>query len=51
MKRRVRECLRRNIYRIGSYWWIVVNLRRAAETAPWAQIEKEVGRLVERCRE
>jgi ribonuclease P protein component len=49
MKRRVRECLRRNLHLLNSSWWIVVNLRRPAEEAPWAQIEKEVGRLVQRC--
>jgi ribonuclease P protein component len=49
MKRRVRECLRRNIWRLPPYWWIVVNLRRAAADAPWSQIEQEVGKLIERC--
>jgi len=49
MKRRVRECLRRNMWRIPPYWWVVVNLRRPALDAPWAQIEQEVGRLIDRC--
>ena len=49
MKRRVRECLRRNFWRLAPSWWIVLNLRRGALTAPWEQVEREVGRLIERC--
>ena len=50
MKRRVRECLRRNLSRLPAYWWVVINLRRQALEAPLPLIQQEVGRLIERCK-
>jgi len=49
IKRRVREALRKRLAQIDPHLWIVINLRRAALTAPFRQIETEVGGLIQRC--
>lgn len=49
MKRRLRDCVRRSLWRIDPHWHIVFNLRRAALGAPFPQIETEVDKLVQRC--
>ncbi|MCS7024913.1 MAG: ribonuclease P protein component [Bryobacteraceae bacterium] len=49
MKRRIREAIRLRLGRIAPRWDIVINPRRTILDAPWAQIEKEVERLVARC--
>ena len=49
IKRRLREAFRRQRARIGAQWDIVVNPRRAALTAPFAEIERAFERLIEKC--
>lgn len=49
MKRRVREALRTRLPQLDPHFWIVINLRRSALTAPFEKIEAEVGGLIERC--
>lgn len=49
MKRRLREGVRLQLPSIAPQWDIVINPRRALHDAPWAQVEKELRRLVARC--
>lgn len=50
MKRRMREAVRRQLWRLGPQWEIVFNPRRAALTAPLADLKREVERLFSECR-
>ena len=49
IKRRVREAVRGQLGRIGAGWEIVINPRVRILTAPFAQVEQEVEKLVQRC--
>ncbi len=51
MKRRLRETIRRELWRLAPRWRIVWNLRRAALTAPQTQLQSEVERVFERCKD
>lgn len=50
MKRRVRETLRKRLYRFDPCWRFVLNLRKAALEAPQAQIESDIERIFTRCK-
>jgi ribonuclease P protein component len=49
MRRRLREVVRRELGRLGCGWRIVWNLRRAALSAPHADLAADVNRVFERC--
>lgn len=49
MKRRVRETIRRQLWRLGAEWRIVINLRRAAFDAPQELLNVEVEKVLQRC--
>ena len=49
VRRRVRECVRRQLAGLGSSWEIVFNPRRTVLTAAIADLEREVKRIIERC--
>ena len=50
IRRRVREAVRRQLGDLGPGWEIVFNPRRSVLTAPAAGLEREVKRLIERCK-
>jgi len=49
IKRRVREAVRARLELAGAGWEIVINPRLRAKTAPFAQIEREIEKLFQRC--
>ncbi|MCE5310946.1 MAG: ribonuclease P protein component [Acidobacteriales bacterium] len=49
LRRRVREAVRLHRDRLQAGWWIVLNPRRAALTAGFDELEREVERLFTRC--
>src|SRR5437868_4741153 len=49
IKRRVREAMRARLDRIGAGWEIVINPRVRAMTEPFARLEQELEKLVQRC--
>ena len=49
IRRRMREAVRAAFDRAGAGWEIVINPKRKAFDAPFADIEREVGRLLQRC--
>ena len=49
IKRRFREAFRLHRAELAPQWDIVVNPRRAALEAEFAQIEREMGRVIEKC--
>jgi ribonuclease P protein component len=49
IKRRVREAVRLNLWRLDPQWQIVLNPRRAVLTAPFASLQQEIVRLFTRC--
>jgi ribonuclease P protein component len=49
IKRRLREVFRLHRVKIAPQWDIVLNPRRAALEAEVAQIERELGRVIEKC--
>jgi ribonuclease P protein component len=49
MRRRLREAIRLEFHRVSPRWDIVINPRKALESASWESIQKEVRRLVTRC--
>jgi ribonuclease P protein component len=49
IKRRLREAFRLQRAKIAPQWDIVLNPRRAALEAEFAQIEREMGRVIEKC--
>ena len=49
IKRRLRAAFRLHRAKIGPQWDIVLNPRRAAFDASFADIEKAFGRLIEKC--
>ena len=49
IKRRLREAFRKHRAEFGLQWDIVLNPRRAALNAPFAEIEKAFKRVIEKC--
>ena len=49
IKRRLREVFRLQRAKIAPKWDIVLNPRRAVLEAEFAQIEREMGRVIEKC--
>jgi ribonuclease P protein component len=49
IKRRVREAVRLNLWRLGPEWAVVFNPRSAALEAPFRELEREVQRVFARC--
>ena len=49
IKRRLREVFRLHRAKIAPKWDIVLNPRRAALEAEFGQIEREMGRVIEKC--
>jgi ribonuclease P protein component len=49
IKRRLREAFRLHRDEIAPQWDIVLNPRRAALHAAFAEIEREMGKVIERC--
>ena len=50
IKRRVREAVRRQLCQLEPEWEIVINPRRAALSAPFAELAREIARLFSRCK-
>jgi len=50
IKRRIREAVRRQLWRLEPQWQIVINARQAALTAPFEDLTQAVERLFSRCR-
>lgn len=50
IKRRLREAVRTRLWKVGPQWDIVFNARRALLEAPWQELEREVDRVLRRCR-
>ena len=50
MRRRVRETFRRRLSLLAPQWRIVINLRRAALSAPQLQIDQDVEKVISRCK-
>jgi ribonuclease P protein component len=49
IKRRLREVFRLQRGRLNPKWDIVLNPRRAALDAAFGDIERELGKLIEKC--
>ena len=49
IKRRLREAFRLHRAGLGSQWDIVLNPRRAAFAAPFADIERALEKVIEKC--
>lgn len=49
IKRRFREAFRLHRPEIGPQWDIVINPRRAALAAEFREIERALGKVIERC--
>jgi ribonuclease P protein component len=49
LKRRLREAFRLHRGEFGAGWDIVVNPRRAAIDAPFADIEQAMRKVIEKC--
>ncbi len=49
IRRRMREAVRLHLEQLSPEWWIVINPRRKAMDAPFAELEREVERLFRRC--
>jgi ribonuclease P protein component len=49
IKRRLREAFRRHRAEFGDRWDIVVNPRRAALAAPFAEIERAFQKVIKEC--
>jgi ribonuclease P protein component len=49
IKRRLREVFRLHRSKIAPKWDIVLNPRRAALEAEFAALERELGKVIERC--
>jgi ribonuclease P protein component len=50
IKRRLREVFRKHRAEIAPQWDIVLNPRRAAAEAPFADLERAFGKVIEKCR-
>jgi len=51
IKRRMREAVRRRLFRLEPEWDIVFNPRRSVLTAPMEDLAREVERLFSRCKQ
>ena len=51
LKRRMREAIGRQIGKAPERWSIVFNPRRVAVGAPFEDLCREVGRILERCKQ
>ena len=51
LKRRMREAVRSHLGGAPASWSIVFNPRRALTDAPFEDLCREVGRIMERCRQ
>ena len=49
-KRRIREAIRLRLAEFGSQWDVVINPRRQALDASPIQLQRELDRLISRCR-
>jgi len=49
IKRRMREAVRLQLWKLGPRWDIVFNARRAVLEAPFKDLEREVDRVFRRC--
>jgi ribonuclease P protein component len=49
LKRRFREAVRPRLEHLSSQWSLVINPRRKALDAPFAELEREVERLFRQC--
>jgi ribonuclease P protein component len=49
IKRRLREAFRQHRAEFGPQWDIVLNPRRAALTAPFADLERAMQKVIEKC--
>lgn len=49
IKRRLREAFRLRRAGIASKWDIVLNVRRAAALASYADLERALGKVIEKC--
>jgi len=49
IKRRLREAFRRHRSELDPRWDIVLNPRRTALAAPFADLERAVQKVIERC--
>jgi ribonuclease P protein component len=49
IKRRIRDAFRLHRSEIGPQWDIVVNPRRAALGASFPEIERALGKVIEKC--
>jgi ribonuclease P protein component len=49
IKRRIREAFRLHRAELNPQWDIVLNPRRAALAAPFAEIERALQKVIERC--
>jgi ribonuclease P protein component len=50
IKRRIREAIRKELHQAGPQWDMVLNPRRAMLEAPFADIQLEVRKLINRCK-
>lgn len=50
IKRRLREAVRTRLWKVGPQWDIVFHARRAVLDVPWKELEREVDRVLRRCR-
>lgn len=51
LKRRFREVFRLHRSEIAARWDIVVNPRRSAIEAPFAELERAFGKVIETCKQ
>jgi ribonuclease P protein component len=51
LKRRMREAVRAQLYRISGNYAVVFNPRRAVSDAPFEDLCREVGRVFAQCNE
>ncbi len=50
IKRRMREAIRMQLHSAPERWSIVFNPRRNVADAPFEELCREIGRILERCR-
>ena len=51
LKRRMRAALRARMEDAPEQWWIVFNPRRSVAEAPFEDLCREIGRVLERCKQ
>jgi ribonuclease P protein component len=49
IKRRLREVFRKHRSEIGARWDIVLNPRRSVLDAPFPELERAFGKVIEKC--